>query len=298
MKIAVEISGHLRTFEFCAPLLRRYLLDRYDCDVFIHTWDKTEHQNRSWHGNMGMGDGQAPQAVDDTMGQKIMAMYQPKAITIDSEEALPKIDGFLIPPRPQELGGDGFGGFTLQAVWNTLYTESQAHSIMRQYQAEHGTHYDFIIRTRPDIGLLEPFVIEPYLPFFKMCDDTAMFFPSWIYVRTAFDSLHSKDYERFLPGSMDVFYLTTPGAMDKLMSIMDPANFQAMFIDTPACFPTPDWQTRWSVELLFLWYAQRLGIIHHFGKINRIIKRNRNADDTLVVHKDRVENSREHLVMK
>ncbi len=298
MKIAVEISGHLRTFAVCAPLLRRYLLDRYDCDVFIHTWDKMEHQNLSWHGKKGMGDGKAAAAVDEAITQKVMDLYQPKKIIFENEADIKKIDGFLIPPRARDKDGDDFGGFALQAVYNTLYTEVRAHQLMTNYAKENNIKYDFVIRTRPDIGLLEPFVIDPYLPFFNMHAHSVVFFPSWIYTLNAFSRLENKDYEKFLPGSMDVFYLTTPDAMDGLMTIIEAEHFHHSFIHTPRCFPSRDWQIRWSVELLFLWHAQKMGVLHHFGKINRIIKRNDPQHDVVVVHQDRIENSKEHLVIK
>ena len=45
LKIAVQLFGHFRTFEKCAQALKENLLDRYDCDVFIHTWGS----NRARH---------------------------------------------------------------------------------------------------------------------------------------------------------------------------------------------------------------------------------------------------------
>jgi hypothetical protein len=39
MKVAILISGQPRNFERGYEELRRAYLDRYDCDVFFHTWD-------------------------------------------------------------------------------------------------------------------------------------------------------------------------------------------------------------------------------------------------------------------
>ena len=69
MKIAVQVSGNLRTFEVCGPLVKRYLLDRYDCDVFVHTWDQLEHGQQSYHGGFTTNYGSLE--VDDDIKKKV-----------------------------------------------------------------------------------------------------------------------------------------------------------------------------------------------------------------------------------
>jgi len=39
MKIAICLSGHLRTFDKTFRSIKEKLLDVYDCDVFISTWN-------------------------------------------------------------------------------------------------------------------------------------------------------------------------------------------------------------------------------------------------------------------
>lgn len=48
-KIAVCFYGNLRTFKKCLPYVRKNLIDLYDCDVFMHTWDKYDHNSKTWH---------------------------------------------------------------------------------------------------------------------------------------------------------------------------------------------------------------------------------------------------------
>jgi hypothetical protein len=38
MKIAVQLFGHLRTYKKCFPALKKHLLSKYDCDIFIHSF--------------------------------------------------------------------------------------------------------------------------------------------------------------------------------------------------------------------------------------------------------------------
>jgi hypothetical protein len=43
MKVAVCISGHLRSFEHCAESLRNSIADPLRADVYVHTWDALDN---------------------------------------------------------------------------------------------------------------------------------------------------------------------------------------------------------------------------------------------------------------
>ena len=45
MKVAVCFSGLPRFIQECAPYWRKCLFEPYDCDVFVHTWRQSEHQD-------------------------------------------------------------------------------------------------------------------------------------------------------------------------------------------------------------------------------------------------------------
>ncbi len=282
-KIAVEISGHLRVFEYCAPLLKKHLLDHYDCDVFIHTWDRLDHQQLSWHGQKGSFGGQPANEVTDAIKAKVQNLYNPKVVVYDSEKNLKKIDGFLAEPNKEKK----FGGFSLQAVWNTLYTEVEAHGLMKNYAKKNNIKYDFIVRTRPDIGPLEPLVIEPYLPFFSLNPDTAIFFPSSVYITEA-EHLYFKDFYLNFAPSVDVLYLATPSAMDKMMNILK--DFDFLFRELPRNLardiPRSDVKI-WNVEYLWVLYMQKIGVAFHFGKLGRIIKRFNPKKDHITLFPER-----------
>ena len=51
MKIAIQLFGHLRTYKKCLPALKKHLLNKYDCDIFMHTWDTYNHNTKTWHKN-------------------------------------------------------------------------------------------------------------------------------------------------------------------------------------------------------------------------------------------------------
>ena len=81
MKIAVQIFGHLRTFKECFPFLKKNLLDKYDCDVFMHTWDTIDHSTKTWHNNF------MPNTNDNVelIKEDLISLYKIKKLKIEHQ---------------------------------------------------------------------------------------------------------------------------------------------------------------------------------------------------------------------
>ena len=92
LKIAVLLAGNLRTFEQTAPSLKKYLLDRYDSDVFIYTPNQLEHTAVAWHGHTGNGD-QSPQDIGDEITAKATRLYNPTQLVISDDYKKIDTDG-------------------------------------------------------------------------------------------------------------------------------------------------------------------------------------------------------------
>ena len=45
MKICLLLCGQLRTIELCKWLIKKSLLDKYDCDVFMSIDNNNKYQN-------------------------------------------------------------------------------------------------------------------------------------------------------------------------------------------------------------------------------------------------------------
>ena len=45
MKIGVCLSGHYRNFDYNYESWEKYVFSRYNCDVFLHTWDMMGNRN-------------------------------------------------------------------------------------------------------------------------------------------------------------------------------------------------------------------------------------------------------------
>ena len=80
LKIAIQFFGHLRTFEKCAPSVKKHLLTKFDCDVFMHTWSETEHSTQTWHNSKSKVNN-----VNEAILNKIEEVYLPKMSVIEKQ---------------------------------------------------------------------------------------------------------------------------------------------------------------------------------------------------------------------
>ena len=150
LKIAVQLYGHLRSFERCAPALRRHLLDHYDCDVFIHTWDRTEHATRSWYADSIRAE---PDDVDTTILAKVSQLYALKSIKVEAQDFLDEPGHFGTDPKLQ---------ISLQGLKYMTYGQYQANLLRETYQRENSRCYDYVVVTRPDVMPLADLDLSAY----------------------------------------------------------------------------------------------------------------------------------------
>lgn len=139
MKIAVLLFGHLRTFEYCAPYLKKNLLDKYDCDVFIHTWDETDSRTKSWRNKETV-----PCVLDKNIKQKLVDIYEPKGIQIETQPLRQEVlIHSLIDDKSTSLNGCHF-------MFDSM---SKANALRKKYERKHSCSYDIVLVTRPDVAL-------------------------------------------------------------------------------------------------------------------------------------------------
>jgi hypothetical protein len=151
MKVAVQIFGHLRTFEQCAPTLREHLLDRYpDHDVFVHTWDRLESETVTHHERFCV-----PSPVDDETIAAIKWHYQPKRIAVEAQ-----------PPRQMgELSFSNGKHISISGIRYMFASMQRANQLRENYSAETGTRYDVVVAVRPDIALYRPLDVDAFLSY-------------------------------------------------------------------------------------------------------------------------------------
>lgn len=151
MKVAVQIFGHLRTFDRCADSLRCHLLDRYpDHDIFLHTWDRLESETVSHHAPLC-----EPLPVDAQILASVEEAYHPKRMTIERQ-------------APREMGNLGFSNgkrIAVSGIWYMFASMQRANRLREAYAVETGTQYDVVVAVRPDIALYRPLDLDLFLSY-------------------------------------------------------------------------------------------------------------------------------------
>jgi|SRR5579885_839567 len=139
MKIAVCLSGHLRKFEETFPLLQKHLLNHYDCDIFLHTWDKMGYVSRY------KGDARS----DETLKyiEAVQALYKPKKIVVESSSFVEELkrQGDEYAPHlrnePKHVGH-------MASMFYKIYA---ANELRKFHERETNTQYEWVVRCRPDL---------------------------------------------------------------------------------------------------------------------------------------------------
>lgn len=157
MRVAVCISGQTRSYLKCFKSLCEQVLNRYNCDVFIHTWTKqgngVVHNSgkRYWDKSYTLKDFQRGLQKDNFTSLDVLEMYKPKKILIQE----PEEELFLNKLKDKHY--EGF--FNVLMMWYGIF---HANNLANNYAEENQIKYDFVIRCRFDTEFIN-FNIKPYL---------------------------------------------------------------------------------------------------------------------------------------
>ena len=140
IRVALCLSGQMRTFRECYKNLRKYLLLPLKPDVFIHTWKYA---------------GVTTKASRDIRGEEVTLsilneLYKPKIVVIDEfkNEYSEELKGIKIPII---LATKGIGVYEGQLPM--FYKMYECNKLKSQYEEENGFKYDMVIRLRPDLKI-------------------------------------------------------------------------------------------------------------------------------------------------
>jgi len=151
MKVAVQLFGHLRTFQQCAPTLNEQLLDRYpDHDVFLHTWDRLESETVTHHERFCM-----PTQVDDQTIKALTGHYHPRKLAIEAQAS-------------REMGELSFSNgkrISISGIRYMFKSMQRVNQLRERYGVETGTTYDVVVMVRPDIALYRPLDLDAFLAY-------------------------------------------------------------------------------------------------------------------------------------
>jgi hypothetical protein len=149
MKVALCISGHIRTFEDIYSGLKQYVLDEFNPDVFLSTYDTMGYR----YPNTAVIEEKGQQrSIDYETAKidatKIIQVLNPVSIIVDH---WPKIIPHMFVKAEQILNKKKWSPKP-EAIYSMHYKIFQCNELKKMYENMSGEKYDIVIRTRPDIG--------------------------------------------------------------------------------------------------------------------------------------------------
>jgi len=142
MNVAIVLTGHMRCWKQVYPNFKQRLVERYDPDIFIETWeDEAYWDPHSQHGIVK----DAPKVNFDDLRNT----YRPIAMRFDSyekyqtsfEERAKQYSNFYHVPKN---------------IISMLFKLGRGILMLEDYMFLTGKTYDLVIRMRPDLVFNEP----------------------------------------------------------------------------------------------------------------------------------------------
>lgn len=230
MKIAVQFFGHLRTFMDCYNSINENLLNRYDADVFIYTWDSLDHNTKTWH--------QFHLANNSTLDKDILAeclktKYKNIKL-IKIEHQITSSNGFIV-SQGKQIAKSG--------IINMINSMFRVNRLRQWYQKINKIQYDAVIFIRPDIKILTPFVFDRL--------DNKSFYTAGFFKRK------TKELDFKHIGATDVYFYAKSEVIDKIFS--SPDEMKKQMIDKAT--------SQYGPEYSFVFYIQSQGITVNYNNL-------------------------------
>jgi 2-polyprenyl-3-methyl-5-hydroxy-6-metoxy-1,4-benzoquinol methylase len=149
LRVALCLSGNLRTIQHVVPSWQKYLLNKKNIhiDWFVHTWDKANHTST-----------ESSQPLIDFLKQ-----FNVKDISVEEKKTF----------HHTRLVLSRANGYNPQSTYSQFYSLQKVFELKKKYENENNFRYDCAIRFRPDIQLNQEFPINSDLDFNKI------YIPKW-----------------------------------------------------------------------------------------------------------------------
>jgi hypothetical protein len=160
MRVALCISGHLRSYTKTLPSIITNLIKKYNPDIFISTWSSPGF----WSNNKSVyGVSNRCKIFDKKDFDKIKTLLKPKEfeieeLTEDLALRFIKEADHIISTRPQP---PKYRWGKKQNIIGMYYKINKCNELKKKYENKHNFKYDLVIRTRPDIIINNCENLEP-----------------------------------------------------------------------------------------------------------------------------------------
>lgn len=132
-KIAMCISGYLRTFEECYPSILENIIQDHDVDIFIHTYDKIGNSS-GWRHPIDLSQDINMDFLESIPYIKVMSVQKWDNIKYQFEKYRTK--------QPYVTN--------INVIATIFYKIYMCNELRKEYERENDINYDLIIRMRGD----------------------------------------------------------------------------------------------------------------------------------------------------
>lgn len=140
LRVAVCLSGFLRTWEQTLPALKKHLIERYNADVFIYA-----PNTAGLKADRPISEEELHAAFGENLKSVTLWNY-------DSARFSSQVRNLNIPPE--------VNGRDPMRTFSALFHVQKANDLKREYEEKQGFQYDFVIKTRADLALFSPVLLE------------------------------------------------------------------------------------------------------------------------------------------
>lgn len=140
MKVAVILTGHMRCWRDVYPNFKEKVIDRYNPDIFIHTWNEEgwwipgdKKNEKGYFENTPM-----------VKAEDLVEVFQPKGLVIEDWNDYNELF---------EMRGSLYQNFAHRPknIISMFHKLNRGISMMEDYVSQTGEFYDLVIRMRPDM---------------------------------------------------------------------------------------------------------------------------------------------------
>lgn len=145
MKVALLITGQLRTYDLCKHLIKNMLIDKYDTDVFLSIDTSNIHRREPL--------ANSNKSIDTHTITDVISFFSPKKTYIcDDYSNEFNRQKLALSSDSIKFSPDNFH----KLIMEQYYIVTQGYRILKEYVSSTGIKYDLVIRLRFDQFIYSP----------------------------------------------------------------------------------------------------------------------------------------------
>lgn len=145
LKIALCLSGQVRTFERCFASQKHFILDTYKPDVFIHAWHDESLEGEQQ--DIQLNNNSKPIFFQQGLRQKLQELYKPLSMVLQAPMHFPIPDNVNINAINASMTDPRYYNNRV-SMMRSVY---EAGKLKEDHEEDKNFKYDYVIRSRFDI---------------------------------------------------------------------------------------------------------------------------------------------------